>query len=273
MKVRHAPSPARPARGFSLIELLITLAVIAALSSIMFPAFARLHDMARGLMCQNNMRGIYVALDAFAVDQGQSTRLMYPSSSFITPSTDRADPTPTCRPQEFMALTGANTFRRDGVERVEWDGLGKLWTGAGRYVGDPTVFYCPSHKSYHTLENYADALKSRSSAPATERVYGNYHYWAAWNNAVASRGNGTRPSNSVGAIDGVLLTDGLRTKLDLNHPGRCNSLKTDGSLETIGGRPYDAATSMLKSSQEEMSQADQLRAFSHLVTNLNKRAQ
>lgn len=266
---RHSPIQGGLARGFSLIELLITLAVIAALSSIMFPAFGRVHDMARRLMCQNNMRSLFMALEGFSRDQRQDARSQYPSSSYITPSTDRNNPNPTCRPQQFMALTTDTPVRRNGVDRLEWDGLGKLWAGAGRYVADASAFYCPAHQSRHTLSQYAGAFNTRNSASATETVYGNYHYWAAWNRAATGRQAPQRGVSAVGVINEVLLTDGLRTSLDLNHRAGCNALKNDGAIDWIGGTPYDLAVRELKPSQTELPAADQARIFGGLVAQFN----
>ncbi len=267
---RKPTTATRNSRGFSLLELLVTLAVVATLSSMMFPAFSKVHDMARRLMCQNNMRSLFVALENFSSDQRQEVRLMYPSSVYVNAATDRTNPLPTCRPQQFMALTTDTPVKRNGVERLEWDGLGKLWAGAGRYVADATTFYCPAHRSNHTIAQYADAFKSRATTAATSGpVYGNYHYWAAWNRAAEGR-QSAQLGPSVGAIRDVILTDGLRTSLDLNHRAGCNALKTDGSIDWIGGTPYYQATLQLKATQAELPVAQQAAIFGNLVSEFNR---
>jgi prepilin-type N-terminal cleavage/methylation domain-containing protein len=77
--VRHTPISRPNARGFSLIELLITLAVVASLAAVMFPAFGKVHEMARRLMCQNNMRNLYMALEAFEQNSGNRPESLHVS--------------------------------------------------------------------------------------------------------------------------------------------------------------------------------------------------
>jgi prepilin-type N-terminal cleavage/methylation domain-containing protein len=266
--VRHDLISIRNTRGFSLIELLVTLAVVAALSSMMFPAFARVHGMAQRLMCQNNMRNLYIALDAFE----QSTGGARPDSLHVASATSQR---PT-RPQEFMALSAEND---SGVgSSFVWDGLGKLWRSGGKYIGDASSFYCPAHKSVHTLSNYDTSFSSngdgttgkRSFSAPKGKVYGNYHYWEAWNKAVAARRGAPSGKDAPSVFKDVLLTDGLRTQLDLNHSAGCNTLKTDGSIEWIGGTTYDLAVRALPVAQEEASPAEQASIFNQLVADFNK---
>lgn len=260
-------SPFRPARGFSLLELLITLAVIAAMSGILFPAFSKAHDMARKLMCQNNMRSLYFALQSFAEDSGQDRRpeSVHASLTSTTP----------LRPQELMAIS---TDVDPKTNRSAWDGLGKLWRG-GALVGDASTFYCPAHRSRHTLSEYRDhfepvakngtGLRRLGRAP-DEKVYGNYHYWDAWNRAVEARRAGGARSAKRNIFERVILTDGLRTRLDLNHRGGCNTLRDDGAVEWIGGTRYDLVTMNLPKDGEMPSSTDQTRIFEQIVSEFNE---
>lgn len=52
-------------RGFTLIELMVVLAIIAIALSLLFPAVQAARERAREAACQNNLRQIYFALSQF----------------------------------------------------------------------------------------------------------------------------------------------------------------------------------------------------------------
>ena len=60
----------RPARrhGFTLVELLIVIGVIAVLAALMFPAFARAKEKAKRVRCLSNLKQISTALNLFVND-------------------------------------------------------------------------------------------------------------------------------------------------------------------------------------------------------------
>jgi prepilin-type N-terminal cleavage/methylation domain-containing protein/prepilin-type processing-associated H-X9-DG protein len=55
-------------RGFTLIEILIVLAIIAILAAILFPAFARAREGARRASCANNLKQLGMAFRQYAQD-------------------------------------------------------------------------------------------------------------------------------------------------------------------------------------------------------------
>jgi prepilin-type N-terminal cleavage/methylation domain-containing protein len=56
-------------RGFTLVELLVVIAVIAILAAILLPTLARAKSRATGIMCLNNVRQLIVAWQLYAHDQ------------------------------------------------------------------------------------------------------------------------------------------------------------------------------------------------------------
>jgi prepilin-type N-terminal cleavage/methylation domain-containing protein len=52
--------------GFTLIELLVVIAIIAVLMSLLFPVIRRVHDMAKMVQCQTNMRQLVQASIVYA---------------------------------------------------------------------------------------------------------------------------------------------------------------------------------------------------------------
>jgi prepilin-type N-terminal cleavage/methylation domain-containing protein/prepilin-type processing-associated H-X9-DG protein len=66
MNTCFAPSGARGARAFTLVELLVVLGVIAVLLSILLPVLSRARREARTTVCLNNARQIVAAVAAFS---------------------------------------------------------------------------------------------------------------------------------------------------------------------------------------------------------------
>jgi type II secretion system protein G len=64
----HHIDPAHPERGFTLIELMIVVAIIAILAGILIPNFVNARAQAQTAACESNMRAIATALELYYAD-------------------------------------------------------------------------------------------------------------------------------------------------------------------------------------------------------------
>ncbi len=81
MKLNHTQHTApRRALGFTLIEILVVIAIIAILAAILFPAFARARENARKASCQSNLKQIGLGFTQYLQDYDERYPPMYGSS-------------------------------------------------------------------------------------------------------------------------------------------------------------------------------------------------
>jgi type II secretory pathway pseudopilin PulG len=188
-------------RAFTLIDTLISIAVIVLLIGLLTPSLSSANEVARRIACASNLRQIGLGLAMYADDW--NGRL--PPSVFLEPHGRGSGPAT----QEMV------TLRLSGApgERPAWDGLGLLF--AGDYLPAPRVFYCPSHRG----EWKASRMLADWRTDDAELV-GNFHY----------RGvgpNGTPFLSQIDPQQAALVADALRSSDSLNHPRGLNVLGAD----------------------------------------------
>jgi hypothetical protein len=190
-------------RAFSLMELIVVIAVAVLLTGLMMPAMRHVHENAHRVICMSNMQQIGQACILYGGDF--KDRLPYSEIVHTgTPSLNGL--------QNLMAA-------RKAGPGLGWDGLGLLYSE--NYCTSNECFYCPSHQGNHPRERYASHWLSRNS---TGPIFTNYHYGGHrdWTN------DRLRTMNDGHSL--VVATDGLRTAKDFNHMTGMNVLRGDCSV-------------------------------------------
>jgi prepilin-type N-terminal cleavage/methylation domain-containing protein len=92
---------ARGTKGFTLVEIMIVVAIIGLLAAIAVPNFVQARTQARKNTCINNLRLIDAAKEQYALENNQET--VTPVSADLTPYL-KSNAWPTC------PATGTNTY-------------------------------------------------------------------------------------------------------------------------------------------------------------------
>ena len=195
------------AKGFTIVEMMVSLSIIALMITLLVPLLGRTREAAHRLMCANNLRQIGMGLSLY----GSTHADRLPSTVFARGD----DP----KPQEMISLTTGTPEDED--EQADWDGLGWLIGDARMFVDSPMVLFCPSHRGNHRPEFAAKDLASHN---VFERIFINYHYV----------GDLDRPRDRARRVGSdpnqALVADGMRQLSDLNHVDGSNVLRGDGSV-------------------------------------------
>ncbi len=130
--------------GFTLVELLVVLAILGVLAGLLLPALTGAREGARRISCVNNLRQIGMAFHAFTAEHDGA--YPYPAAAYPVaddpvgyhPAKDKDDP-------------GQNTNL--------WLWMGRGWrTPLAQYIpGDtenPGVFFCPSDMRQKSVSKY-----------------------------------------------------------------------------------------------------------------------
>jgi prepilin-type N-terminal cleavage/methylation domain-containing protein len=142
------PTEVRVHQGFSLIELLVVISIVALLMAIAMPALSRARSLARQTVCQSRLRQWGLAFAAYAAENSGS----YP----------HADGRDRCGDEEPFTREGIADYWFGWVDVVA-PAMGETpWRehARGAYPGIKSVFQCPSAQlapesqySYKPLRN------------------------------------------------------------------------------------------------------------------------
>jgi len=202
-------------RGFSLLELLVVLAVALMLLGLLMPGLQRMREAAWHVACASNEHQIAIAMAVYADDHNE--RLPYTWFAGERAANGDWDRVP--QPSQMMTL-----YRGDGYR--PWDGSGCL--SPDKYINNPEIFYCPAHRGRHPFERYEQDW----IIPDQEAITGNYHYRGILKNPkVRGIYEYTLSRLQRDRMEFTVLSDGLATKSDFSHTSGTNLLKIDFSVE------------------------------------------
>lgn len=208
------------ANGFTLIDVLVSIAVIAVLIGLLIPSLASVNETARRVICQSNVRQIGIGLIHYANDyKGQ-----LPASRYIASASNPARSSSS--PEKMVTVRVGITETENSMSN--WDGLGLLF--ATDYLPAPKIFYCPSHKGDHPYSSYARGWSGSSD----EEIVANFHFRGEGPTTVGRTVNGIRPTTqslwSIDPAQSSLIADGMQVKSDYNHKVGVNFFRADLSV-------------------------------------------
>lgn len=200
----EAPQSTAPrrlsARAFTLIDILVSIAIIAVLIGILLPSLAIVRASSERVVCASNIRQAGLGLHMYALDNTD----FLPPSSFAMGHGTHFETTPI----HLRFDTGNRGLENE--EGYLWDGMGFL---IGQdYLSDGRIFYCPSHLGENTFETYQDQFNGELG-----EILANYQY------------RGLGPNNEY-RLDQfqpsvALISDGFRDLSEINHANGMNVLR------------------------------------------------
>jgi len=208
--------------GFSMVDLLVSIAVIALLVGIITPTLAHVKDAADKIVCASNLRQIGLGLTMYAEDhEGR-----YPQSLGSVAAGD--DPQ--------LAHTGENPNA--------WSGLG--WLVADGYLSTPQIFYCPAHQGEHTADAYTDEWMTLDESIRTNYAYRGVSPDHHFMDLVDAGSEALRDADAAT----VLIADGFSTSADFNHDNGFNTLNLGLSVAWLSDANGTLRSALLTSVQQ-----------------------
>ena len=125
---------ARPRGGFSLIELLVSISIIAVLIGILIPTLPRVMDAARRTTCQANLHSLWQGMTMHLLDHNDR----FPEARYMPPPWLSGDPNPPLTEALALYLEGSDTpawkCPGDGVVYgYEYEAEGETRIGGSSY--------------------------------------------------------------------------------------------------------------------------------------------
>ncbi|MEO0483566.1 MAG: type II secretion system protein [Planctomycetota bacterium] len=209
----QGPCAGRRREGFTLIDILVAIAVVSVLVGLMLPSLTAVRETARRVTCSSNLRQLGLGVQLYANNHSDRIPTFASSKSSMS-----------IRGGTFDPLADVVRLRHDADDPAtpdEWTGLGRLFEE--RILDAATVAYCPSHQGRFRYEAYEEAWREGEGELA-----GNFFL----REDGAPRRLSDAPSRTALAVDGF-------TNLgEFNHENGANVLRVDSSVnwkQDLGG--------------------------------------
>ncbi|HEX8236383.1 MAG TPA: DUF1559 domain-containing protein [Abditibacteriaceae bacterium] len=203
----------RRARAFTLIEVIVVLAIISLLAALLFPAFLTARGKARQVMCASNLRQIGLGIAMYAQDYDG----LFPHA--VDPS-DRAAPGGWAVFPEFA---------------VSIPSIGLVHEVLQPYVPSRQIFACPADKGI-AVHEFSGAILN--AFPTSYEKFGtSYYYRTEIAARRASEASFQTPASLNVLFDGAGRWHGTLLPL----ASRYNVLFADGHVKNLSWEQIDEA--------------------------------
>ena len=137
-------------RGFTLIELMVVVAIIAILAAILLPALAGAKKKGQATFCMNNLRQLQIGWTLYADEHDQQ---LAPNADGTSSGKDSDHPSWVAGWMRTDLESGGkyDSTNIDLLVGTNYAQFGSI----GAYTKDPRIYRCPADKSMVTIEGIA----------------------------------------------------------------------------------------------------------------------
>ena len=177
----------RETNAFTLVELLVTVSIIALLVSILLPALAKARGQARGAVCQSNLRQLVLANIGYATEN---------MDCYVLAARD---------------ISGANNHRWHGARNSKDEPFNPRRSPLVGYLSDGQVRYCPEKVDFRHGDPWQWDFEDGCGGYGYNMTYIGSRIWKE---GFAGARKPTRSTEVGTPAQTVMFTDSAMAKLD-----------------------------------------------------------